>query len=60
MYKPKLAVVLDDCHPLLITTIILTGWGVKTAVASLVSGWVGGGLDADIRTGEIWLSYSIP
>ena len=47
------------------TAIILAGWLVKTAVASLVSGWVslglglGGGPD-DRAAGEMWLAYSIP
>jgi lipid intermediate transporter len=36
--------------------IILVGWVAKTAVASLVSGWVG----KDAKTGEAWLAYSIP
>ena len=53
--------VLDDCHPVLITTIILTGWAVKTAVANLVSGWVGTGLGVDDKAAEeMWLAYSIP
>jgi len=45
-----------DCHPLFTTTIILVGWGVKSAVAKLVSDWVGG----DQNIGEAWLAYSIP
>ena len=41
--------------------IILAGWLVKTAVANLVSGWVGMGLGGDDQTaGEMWLAYSIP
>lgn len=54
------AVVLD-CHPVFTTIIIIAGWLVKTAVAGLVSGWVGTGLDADAKAaGEMWLAYSIP
>lgn len=49
------AVVLD-CHPVFTTLIILGGWGVKTAVANIMSGWVGG----DKGVGEAWLAYSIP
>ncbi|CDO74943.1 hypothetical protein BN946_scf184945.g15 [Trametes cinnabarina] len=50
-----------DCHPLLTTMIIVTGWLVKTAVANLVSGWVGTGLGVDDKAaGEMWLAYSIP
>lgn len=41
--------------------IILAGWLVKTAVANLVSGWVGMGLGGDDKAaGEMWLAYSIP
>lgn len=44
--------------------IILAGWLVKTAVANLVSGWVGMGLglggDGNAAAGEMWLAYSIP
>ncbi|EIW57494.1 Arv1-domain-containing protein [Trametes versicolor FP-101664 SS1] len=50
-----------DCHPVFTTIIIIAGWLVKTAVAGLVSGWVGTGLDADAKAaGEMWLAYSIP
>ena len=48
--------VILDCHPIFTTIIILVGWVVKTAVASLVNGWVG----RDEKTGEAWLAYSIP
>jgi hypothetical protein len=48
--------VILDWHPVFTTVIILAGWAVKTLVASLVSGWVGG----DEVTGEAWLAYSIP
>lgn len=48
--------VILDCHPFFTTIIILGGWAVKTAVANLVSGWVGG----DEKAGETWLAYSIP
>ncbi|KAI0714284.1 Arv1-domain-containing protein [Cerioporus squamosus] len=51
-----------DCHPIFTTIIILAGWLVKTAVASLVSEWVGTGLGfgEDRAAGEMWLAYSIP
>ncbi|KAI0661672.1 Arv1-domain-containing protein [Cubamyces menziesii] len=50
-----------DCHPILTTMIIITGWLVKTAVANLVSGWVGMGLGVDDKAAEeMWLAYSIP
>ncbi|OJT03366.1 hypothetical protein TRAPUB_6035 [Trametes pubescens] len=52
-----------DCHPVFTTIIIIAGWLVKTAVAGLVSGWVGTGLGADADSkaaGEMWLAYSIP
>jgi len=48
--------VILDCHPIFTTLIILVGWVVKTAVANLVSGWVGG----NKKSGEAWLAYSIP
>jgi len=48
--------VILDCHPIFTTMIILVGWAVKTAVASLVSEWVGG----DEKSWEAWLAYSIP
>lgn len=51
-----IAAVILDCHPIFTTVIILAGWVVKTAVASLISGWVG----RDERAGEAWLAYSIP
>ncbi|KII89684.1 hypothetical protein PLICRDRAFT_158792 [Plicaturopsis crispa FD-325 SS-3] len=47
--------VILDCHPVFTTIIILVGWMVKTAAASLVSGWVG-----DEQTSEAFLAYSIP
>ncbi|KAI0032090.1 Arv1-like family-domain-containing protein [Vararia minispora EC-137] len=43
-----------DCHPILTTAIILTGWVVKAGVADIVGGFVG----KDIA--EAWLAYSIP
>lgn len=50
-----------DCHPFFTTAIILVGWAIKTAVAGLVSGWVGLATHGDYDTpGEIWLAYSIP
>ncbi|KAF9815826.1 hypothetical protein IEO21_04338 [Rhodonia placenta] len=50
-----------DCHPVFTTAIILVGWAIKTAVAGLVSGWVGLVTHGDYDTpGEIWLAYSIP
>ena len=52
----RLYAVILDCHPIFTTIIILVGWVVKTAVASLVNGWVG----RDEKTGEAWLAYSIP
>lgn len=48
--------VILDCHPIFTTVIILVGWIVKTAVANLVSGWLG----VDENTGKVWLAYSIP
>ena len=48
--------VILDCHPIFTTMIILTGWILKTAVARVMSGWVG----RDEKTGEAWLAYSIP
>jgi len=48
--------VILDIHPVFTTIIILAGWAAKTAVAGLVSRWVGG----DEMTGEAWLAYSIP
>ncbi|KAI0775264.1 Arv1-domain-containing protein [Trametes elegans] len=54
-------VIVLDCHPAFTTMIILAGWLVKTAVARLVSGWVGTGLGGDDKAaGEMWLAYSIP
>lgn len=54
-----------DCHPVFTTMIILTGWAVKTALAHLVSGWVGAGMSlggdgAEMVAEEMWLAYSIP
>lgn len=47
--------------------IILAGWGVKTMLAHLVSGWVGAGIGlgsagegAERVAEEMWLAYSIP
>lgn len=51
-----LSIVILDCHPIFTTVIILAGWIAKTAVASIVSGWVG----RDEKAGEVWLAYSIP
>ncbi|TFK73255.1 Arv1-domain-containing protein [Pluteus cervinus] len=48
--------VILDCHPLLTTLIIVTGWAVKTSVNNLLSKWVGG----DTGLGDAWLAYSIP
>ncbi|KAI0059251.1 Arv1-domain-containing protein [Artomyces pyxidatus] len=45
-----------DCHPFFTTLVILSGWGIKTVVASVVSGWVG----EEESIGETWLAYSIP
>ncbi|TFY76927.1 hypothetical protein EWM64_g7085 [Hericium alpestre] len=45
-----------DCHPVFTTIVILAGWGIKTAVANVVSRWVG----VDENIGETWLAYSIP
>ncbi|GJE85558.1 Arv1 domain-containing protein [Phanerochaete sordida] len=56
-----------DCHPVFTTMIILAGWAVKTALAHLVSGWVGAGINvhagsegAERIAEEMWLAYSIP
>ncbi|KAI0787744.1 Arv1-domain-containing protein [Fomes fomentarius] len=50
-----------DCHPIFTTIIIWAGWLAKTAVASLVSEWVGTGLGGDDKVAaEMWLAYSIP
>jgi len=50
-----------DCHPVITTMVILTGWAVKTALANLVSTWVGAGMAGNERiAGEMWLAYSIP
>ncbi|KJA22775.1 hypothetical protein HYPSUDRAFT_87157 [Hypholoma sublateritium FD-334 SS-4] len=48
--------VILDIHPVFSTIIILSGWAAKTAVATLLSAWVGGSQ----RSGEAWLAYSIP
>ena len=60
-----MSVVVLDCHPVFTTMIILTGWAVKTALAHLVSGWVGAGMSlggdgAEMVAEEMWLAYSIP
>ena len=47
--------VILDIYPLFTTFIILVGWLAKTAVATLLSSWVGG----DESTGEAWLAYSV-
>lgn len=48
--------VILDIHPIFTTFIILAGWVAKTAVAALLSGWVGG----NESNQEAWLAYSIP
>ncbi|KAK0472098.1 Arv1-like family-domain-containing protein [Armillaria novae-zelandiae] len=48
--------VILDCHPVFTMLIILCGWVAKTAMAAMVSKWVGG----DDTSGEAWLAYSIP
>lgn len=48
--------VILDIHPFFTTVIILAGWAAKTAVATLVSRWVGG----DEMSTQAWLAYSIP
>ncbi|KAF8885094.1 Arv1-like family-domain-containing protein [Gymnopilus junonius] len=48
--------VILDIHLLFTTIIILSGWVAKTAVATLVSRWVG----EDELAREAWLAYSIP
>ncbi|KAK0193365.1 Arv1-like family-domain-containing protein [Armillaria mellea] len=48
--------VILDCHHVFTMLIILSGWVVKTAMAAMVSKWVGG----DDTSGEAWLAYSIP
>jgi len=48
--------VILDIHPFFTTLIILSGWFAKNAMASFVSGWVGG----NARAGAAWLAYSIP
>jgi len=50
-----------DCHPAFTTLVVLSGWGVKTGVANVISGWVGvnAGMNEEI-VGEMWLAYSIP
>lgn len=54
-------IVVLDCHPVFTTTIVLTGWAVKTALAKFVSGWVSAGIGGDgITASEMWLEYSIP
>jgi len=49
--------VILDIYPLFTTIMIIVGWIAKTAVATLVSRWIGG---CDSKTGEAWLAYSIP
>lgn len=51
--------VILDWPSLFTTLIILVGWAVKTAVASLVSEWATMGGD-DRKNWEAWLAYSIP
>ncbi|KAF9483046.1 Arv1-domain-containing protein [Pholiota conissans] len=48
--------VILDLHPFFTTLIILAGWAAKTAVAALLSGWVGG----NEGNQDAWLAYSIP
>ncbi|KAF4610909.1 hypothetical protein D9613_007237 [Agrocybe pediades] len=48
--------VILDIHPAFTTFIILAGWAAKTAVATLVSRWVGG----NDMARDAWLAYSIP
>ncbi|KZW03565.1 Arv1-domain-containing protein [Exidia glandulosa HHB12029] len=47
-----------DCHPVLTMLVVLAGWTVKTAMASLLGGWVAG--PERSRVAETWLAYSIP
>lgn len=53
--------VILDCHPVFTTLVVLCGWTFKTAVASMVSGWVGNGfIGHEYEMQEKWLAYSIP
>ncbi|TDL25621.1 Arv1-domain-containing protein [Rickenella mellea] len=45
-----------DIHPFFTTIIVLSGWVVKTIVASFVQPWVA----ESESTGEVFLQYSIP
>lgn len=55
-YTLTLLSVILDCHPTLTMIIILVGWVMKTATASLLSEWVG----RERQLSEAWLAYSIP
>ena len=57
IHNSRSLLVILGIHPLFTTIMILAGWIAKTAMAMLVSRWVGGN---DSRTGEAWLAYSIP
>jgi len=48
--------VILDIHPSFTTIVILAGWAAKTAVATVVSKWVGG----NDMARDAWLAYSIP
>lgn len=48
--------VILDIHPIFTSLIILSGWKLKTAVAGIISTWVGGN---ELAT-EAWRAYSIP
>lgn len=52
--NPFESVVILDIHPLFTTLIILFGWGTKTFVSGLISGWIG-----DVAP-EAWLASSVP
>ena len=43
-------------HPFFTTFIVLTGWAVKTSVASLLHKWV----NKDDSMSGVFLAYSIP
>ncbi|EMD31291.1 hypothetical protein CERSUDRAFT_119844 [Gelatoporia subvermispora B] len=50
-----------DCHPIFTTTIILAGWVMKTAAATMFAEWAGIGLPEGGGSSEqIWPAYSIP
>lgn len=50
-----------DCPPVFTTLVVLSGWGVKTTVANVISGWAGVSAGMNEETaGEMWLAYSIP